>query len=85
MNNLKEPKPLPLDVHEALKAICTTGKGHCWYCDRRLPGAQKAIRDGWDVQCIEQEPVASIIVVCPACLRKERVEVTGGKLQSAPA
>jgi uncharacterized protein (DUF736 family) len=65
---------LPLDVREALHAICTTGKGRCWYCDLRLPGAQVAVGAGWDVQRVEGERVASIILVCPACQR-ERAEL----------
>jgi hypothetical protein len=69
MNSPTEPKRLPLDVHEALKAICTTGKGRCWHCDLKLPKARRAIGDGWDVQRLEDYPVASIILVCPACLK----------------
>jgi hypothetical protein len=60
---------LPVDVREALEAIAAHGKGHCWYCDLKLPKARKAIRDGWDVQRLDGQPVASIILVCPACLR----------------
>ncbi len=67
MNNLTEAKRLPINVHEALKAICTTGKGRCWHCDAKLPKARRAIREGWDVQRIDDYPVASIILVCPAC------------------
>ena len=70
MNNLGEAKRLPIDVREALKAICTTGKGRCWHCDAKLPKARRAIREGWDVQRIDDYPVASIILVCPACLRQ---------------
>lgn len=58
-----------MDVHEALRAICTTGEGCCWYCDRKLPGAEEAIRTGWDVKRLEGERVASIILVCPRCGR----------------
>ena len=68
VKNGKEPGPLPVSVNEAIEAIATTGKGRCWYCDSRLPPAERAISEGWDVQRIAQEPVASIIVVCPACL-----------------
>jgi hypothetical protein len=57
-----------MDVHEALQAICSTGKGRCWYCDVKLPPAGDAIRQGWDVQRVEHQPVASIILVCPTCL-----------------
>lgn len=71
MNNLGEAKRLPIDVREALKAICTTGKGRCWHCDAKLPKARRAIREGWDVQRIDDYPVASIILVCPACLRQQ--------------
>ena len=70
MNNLGEAKRLPIDVREALRAICTTGKGRCWHCDAKLPKARRAIREGWDVQRIDDYPVASIILVCPACLRQ---------------
>jgi hypothetical protein len=66
----KEPGPLPVNVHEAIEAIATTGKGRCWYCDARLPLAERAISEGWDVQRIVEEPVASIIVVCPECLQR---------------
>ena len=58
-----------MDVHEALRAICSTGEGCCWYCDRKLPDAEEAIRTGWDVRRIEGERVASIILVCPDCSR----------------
>ena len=75
---------LPVDVRDALEAICAYGKGRCWHCDAKLPKARKAVRDGWDVQRVEREPVASIILVCPACLRHEsRVEVTGYRVQQA--
>ena len=63
-----------MDVHGALHAIATTNEGYCWYCDRRLPLAgDEAVDDGWDVQRIPGERVASIILVCPACLH-EKVE-----------
>jgi hypothetical protein len=60
-----------IDVREALRAIATTGKGRCWYCDVRLPRAAVATRTGWDVQRLEGERVANIILVCPACLRQK--------------
>jgi hypothetical protein len=60
-----------MDVQEALRAISTTGEGYCWYCDQRLPRAEEAIRDGWDVQRMDEHPVASIILVCPMCLREK--------------
>jgi len=62
---------LSLDVSEALHAICSTGKGRCWYCDMRLPGAAAAVGAGWDVQRVEGKKVASIILVCPACLEQK--------------
>jgi hypothetical protein len=67
----KKPSRLPVDVHAALEAIAGTGKGRCWYCDVRLPDAAKALGDGWDVQRIDEHPVASIILVCPECLLRE--------------
>jgi len=60
-----------MDVSEALRAICTTGEGYCWYCDRRLPAAEEAIRDGWDVQRVNGDRIASIILVCPTCQREK--------------
>jgi hypothetical protein len=61
-----------MDVSEALRAICTTGEGYCWYCDQRLPGdADEAIGTGWDVKRVEGERVASIILVCPECTREK--------------
>ena len=69
------PRKLP-DVHAALHAICSTGKGRCWYCDRRLPHVEQALSTHWDVQRVEGERVASIILVCPRCLHKpEELEV----------
>ena len=56
-----------LDVRDALHAICSTGKGHCWFCDGRLPRVEEAVHSGWDVQRIEGARVASIILVCPRC------------------
>jgi hypothetical protein len=61
---------LPLDVGDALHAISTTGKGRCWYCDLKLPRAEEAVGVGWDVQRVEGERVANIILVCPKCLRE---------------
>jgi hypothetical protein len=71
VRNRKKPGRLPVNVHEALDAIATTGKGRCWYCDSRLPDAESAIRRGWDVQRIDEQPVASIILVCPECVSRE--------------
>jgi hypothetical protein len=70
VKNGKQPGPLPVNVHEAIEAIATTGKGRCWYCDARLPLAELAISEGWDVQRIDEQPVASIIIVCPECLEQ---------------
>jgi hypothetical protein len=65
-----------LDVDGALRAICTTGKGRCWYCDRRLPRAEEALRTGWDVQRVAGERVASIILICPRCqLKPQELEI----------
>ncbi|MGH9356506.1 MAG: hypothetical protein ACRD10_10285 [Terriglobia bacterium] len=71
MNSATVPKTLPIDSTAALHAICTTGKGRCWYCDVKLPLETDAVREGWDVQRIDEQPVASIIVVCPHCLRHD--------------
>lgn len=71
MSNVRVPKPLPVDLTQALEAICTYGHGRCWYCDVKLPPAERAIRAGWDVQRIEAAPVASIILVCPKCARRK--------------
>lgn len=60
-----------MNVPEALEAICGTRKGRCWYCDLKLPGAEQAIDAGWDVQRLDGEPVPSIILVCPTCLREK--------------
>jgi len=78
VKNGKRLSRLPVDVSEALQAIATTGKGRCWYCDLRLPAAEAAIRGGWDVQRVEELPVASIILVCPDCRRRERVPAPCG-------
>jgi len=56
-----------LDVDAALRAICSTGKGRCWYCDQRLPRAEEAISARWNVQRVEGKRVASIILICPTC------------------
>jgi hypothetical protein len=64
------------DVRAALHAICSTGKGRCWYCDRRLPRVEQAVSTHWDVQRVEGERIASIILVCPRCqLKPEELEV----------
>ena len=60
-----------MNVPEALRAIGTTGEGCCWYCDRKLPTAEEAIDAGWDVQRLNGERVASIILVCPGCQREK--------------
>lgn len=60
-----------MDVNAALEAICSTGKGRCWHCDRKLPAAEEAIRTRWDVQRVAGDRVASIILVCPECLREK--------------
>lgn len=70
MRNTTVPKRLEVDVAAALRAICSTGKGCCWYCDARLPGEREAIENGWDVQRVEDHAVASIILICPSCLRE---------------
>ena len=70
VKNGKKPGPLPVNVQEAIEAIATTGKGRCWYCDARLPLADRAISEGWDVQRVDDYPVASIIIVCPECLER---------------
>jgi len=67
---VKTPERIVLDVRNALHAICSTGKGRCWYCDERLPRVEEAVRHGWDVQRVEGERVASIILVCPSCQLK---------------
>ncbi len=79
-----------MNTTEALQAICGTGKGRCWHCDRKLPRAQVAIKRGWDVQRMFDHPVPSIILVCPACLRKspeirgrESLQPVSGRAASA--
>jgi hypothetical protein len=71
LNSATVPKRLPIDVAAALHAICSTGKGRCWYCDVKLPDEVEALQGGWDVQRIDEQPVASIILVCPECLRRQ--------------
>jgi hypothetical protein len=70
LSAVKTPERIVLDVPDALHAICSTGKGRCWYCDRRLPRVEDAVRTGWDVQRIEGARVASIILICPRCQLK---------------
>ena len=60
-----------MNVNEALRAICSTAEGFCWYCDSKLPAADSAIAEGWDVQRMPGDRVASIILVCPACLHEK--------------
>ena len=81
MSAIKTPERIVLDVHDALHAICSTGKGRCWYCDVKLPEAAKAMGDGWDVQRIDEHPVASIILVCPECLSHEGQTLPQGQVR----
>jgi hypothetical protein len=74
LSQVESPTIRMIDVQDALYAICETGKGRCWYCELKLPHAERAIDDGWDVQRVEGGSVASIILVCPAC-RRERLEL----------
>jgi hypothetical protein len=74
-----------LDVRDALHAICSTGKGRCWFCDRRLPRVEEALRRGWDVQRIEGKRVASIILVCPPCQLKPEGMIAAESSLSARA
>jgi hypothetical protein len=74
-----------MNVHDALRAICTTGEGYCWYCDRKLPDAEEAISTGWDVKRIEGERVASIILICPECGRLRAELGEEGLLRSLSA
>jgi len=74
-----------LDVRDALHAICSTGKGRCWFCDRRLPREEEALRRGWDVQRIEGARVASIIIVCPTCQLKSEEMVAAQSSMAARA
>jgi hypothetical protein len=61
-----------MNVPDALRAIGTTGEGCCWYCDRQLPTTEEAIDTGWDVQRLNGDRVASIILVCPTCQREKQ-------------
>jgi len=70
MRLVKSIKSSDLDVNGALHAICSTGRGRCWHCDRKLPAVEEAIGVGWSVQRVEGQRVASIILVCPKCRRK---------------
>jgi hypothetical protein len=70
LSALKTPERMGLNVADALHAICSTGKGRCWFCDHRLPRLQEALRAGWDVQRIEGARVATIILICPRCQPK---------------
>ena len=70
MRLIKASKTSDLDVNGALHAICSTGRGRCWHCDRKLPGAEEAISAGWYVQRVDGQRVANIILVCPKCRRK---------------
>ena len=70
LSAVKASERIVLNVPDALHAICSTGKGRCWHCDRRLPRVAEAVRTGWDVQRVEGERVASIILVCPRCQPK---------------
>lgn len=77
LSAVKTTGRIVLDVHDALHAICSTGKGRCWYCDHRLPRVEEAVHTGWDVQRVEGERVASIILICPKCqVKPEDLEVT---------
>jgi len=70
MRLVKASKTSDLDVNGALHAICSTGRGRCWHCDRKLPAVEEAISAGWYVQRVDGQRVASIILVCPKCRRK---------------
>jgi len=67
----KARKSSNLDVRGALYAICSTGKGRCWHCDRKLPTVEEAIGGGWYVERVNGQRVASIILVCPKCRQKQ--------------
>ena len=69
MSELETLEGERLNVREALQAIGSTSKGRCWYCDLKLPRAEAAVGAGWDVQRLNGERVASIILVCPMCRR----------------
>ncbi|MGH9437722.1 MAG: hypothetical protein ACRD22_07460 [Terriglobia bacterium] len=70
MNSATVPKRLRIDVSSALHAICSTGKGCCWFCDAKLPAESEAVKTGWDVQRVDDHPVATIILVCPNCVNQ---------------
>ena len=70
MSLVKARRSTNLDVHGALYAICSTGRGRCWHCDRKLPAVEEAIEAGWYVQRVKGVRVANIILVCPKCRRK---------------
>ena len=81
LSAVKTHQQILLDVPDALHAICSTGKGRCWYCDHRLPRVEEALRTGWDVLRVEGERVASIILVCPRCqLKPEDLKVPADSL-----
>jgi hypothetical protein len=82
---VKTPEKIVLDVPGALHAICSTGKGRCWHCDRRLPHVAEALRTGWDVQRIEGARVASIILICPRCQLKSETLPVGERSFAARA
>ncbi|MGH9432865.1 MAG: hypothetical protein ACRD3T_15110 [Terriglobia bacterium] len=82
MNSQGTASKLSIDVREALEAICGRGKGRCWYCDRDLPSARRAIRQGWDVQRLQDYTLASIILVCPDCRRQDQA-LSGAMVTSA--
>lgn len=71
-----------MDVNEALRAICSTGEGYCWYCDCKLPEEKEAVKAGWDVRRIEGERVASIILVCPSCRKRQAERGEKGLLRN---
>ena len=79
---VKPPERLALNVRDALHAICSTGKGRCWFCDRRLPRAAEAVRTGWDVRRVEGERVASIILICPHCQPTKEVNISDPSLSA---
>lgn len=85
LSTVKTRERVALDVRDALHAICSTGKGRCWFCDRRLPREEEALRRGWDVQRIEGARVATIIIVCPACQVKTEEVVAAQSSMAARA
>jgi hypothetical protein len=83
LSAVKTRERVVLDVHNALHAICSTGKGRCWYCDHRLPHVEEAVHTGWDVQRVEGQRVASIILVCPRCqLKPKELAVAANSLSA---